>query len=84
MQYSLVVNDVEMIDDVKNIEAIRKEVGMVFQHFNLFPHLTILENLSLGPIWVKKKPKKEAEAVAMNSPSSPPWRRKLSSDPQPS
>ena len=62
---SLVVNGVEMIDDVKNIEAIRKEVGMVFQHFNLFPHLTILENLTLGPIWVQKKPKEEAEAVAM-------------------
>ena len=53
---SLVVNGVEMIEDVKNIEAIRKEVGMVFQHFNLFPHLTILENLTLGPIWVQKKP----------------------------
>ena len=62
---SLVVNDVEMIEDVKNIEAIRREVGMVFQHFNLFPHLTILENLTLGPIWVQKKPKAEAEAVAM-------------------
>ncbi len=62
---SLVVNGVEMIDDVKNIEAIRKEVGMVFQHFNLFPHLTILENLTLGPIWVQKKPKDEAEATAM-------------------
>ncbi|EAR61741.1 amino acid ABC transporter ATP-binding protein [Neptuniibacter caesariensis] len=62
---SLTVNGVEMIEDVKNIEAIRREVGMVFQHFNLFPHLTILENLTLGPIWVQKKPKKEAEATAM-------------------
>jgi len=62
---SLVVNDVEMIEDVKNIELIRREVGMVFQHFNLFPHLTILENLTLGPIWVQKKPKEEAEATAM-------------------
>ena len=62
---SLTVNGVEMIEDVKNIEAIRREVGMVFQHFNLFPHLTILENLTLGPIWVQKKPKAEAEAVAM-------------------
>lgn len=62
---SLVVNGVEMIEDVKNIEAIRREVGMVFQHFNLFPHLTILENLTLGPIWVQKKPKDEAEATAM-------------------
>ncbi len=64
-QGSLTVNGVEMIEDVKNIEAIRREVGMVFQHFNLFPHLTILENLTLGPIWVQKKPKQEAEARAM-------------------
>lgn len=63
---SLVVDGVEMIEDVKNIEMIRREVGMVFQHFNLFPHLTILENLTLGPIWVKKQPKADAEAVAMN------------------
>lgn len=62
---SLRVDGVEMIDDVKNIETIRKDVGMVFQHFNLFPHLTILENLTLGPIWVQKKPKAEAEAIAM-------------------
>ncbi|PWQ97406.1 amino acid ABC transporter ATP-binding protein [Leucothrix arctica] len=62
---SLIVDGVEMIDDIKNIEAIRREVGMVFQHFNLFPHLTILENLTLGPIWVQKKPKAEAEATAM-------------------
>ncbi len=62
---SLIVDGVEMIDDVKNIETIRKDVGMVFQHFNLFPHLTILENLTLGPIWVQKKPKAEAEATAM-------------------
>jgi len=59
------VDGVEMIADVKNIETIRREVGMVFQHFNLFPHLTILENLTLGPIWVQKKPKAEAEATAM-------------------
>ena len=62
---SLVVDGVEMIEDVKNIETIRKDVGMVFQHFNLFPHLTILENLTLGRIWVQKKPKAEAEAIAM-------------------
>ncbi|MFT7456632.1 MAG: general L-amino acid transport system ATP-binding protein [Marinobacter maritimus] len=62
---SLTVNGVEMVEDVKNIEAIRREVGMVFQHFNLFPHLTILDNLTLGPIWVQKKPKQEAEAIAM-------------------
>lgn len=64
-QGSLQVNGIEMIDDIKNIEAIRHDVGMVFQHFNLFPHLTILENLTLGPIWVQKKPKAEAEATAM-------------------
>lgn len=62
---SLIVNGIEMIEDVKNIENIRREVGMVFQHFNLFPHLTILENLTLGPIWVQKKPKEEAEEIAM-------------------
>jgi general L-amino acid transport system ATP-binding protein len=62
---SLVVGGVEMIEDVKNIEAIRREVGMVFQHFNLFPHLTILENLTLGPIWVQKKSKGDAEEIAM-------------------
>ncbi|MGB0732823.1 MAG: amino acid ABC transporter ATP-binding protein [Pontibacterium sp.] len=62
---SLVVDGIEMIEDIKNIDAIRKDVGMVFQHFNLFPHLTILENLTLGPIWVQKKPKEEAEKTAM-------------------
>lgn len=62
---SLVVDGVEMIEDVKNIEKIRRDVDMVFQHFNLFPHLTILENLTLGPIWVQKKPKAEAEEIAM-------------------
>jgi general L-amino acid transport system ATP-binding protein len=62
---SLIVNGVEMIDDVKKIETIRRDVGMVFQHFNLFPHLTILENLTIGPVWVQKKPKAEAEKTAM-------------------
>ncbi|MEL6582201.1 MAG: amino acid ABC transporter ATP-binding protein [Pseudomonadota bacterium] len=52
--------------DLKNIDKIRSEVGMVFQHFNLFPHLTILENCTLAPIWVRKTPKKEAEEVAMH------------------
>ncbi len=62
---SIVVDDVELVDDVKKIKAIREDVAMVFQHFNLFPHLTILDNLTLAPIWVKKKPKKEAIEIAM-------------------
>ncbi len=61
----IVVNGVELTNDLKNIEKIRTEVGMVFQHFNLFPHLSILDNLTLGPIWVRKTPKKEAEETAM-------------------
>jgi general L-amino acid transport system ATP-binding protein len=61
----IIVDGLELSNDIKNIEKIRAEVGMVFQHFNLFPHLTILENLSLGPIWVRKVPKKEAEETAM-------------------
>ena len=61
----IIVDGIELTKDVKNIEKIRMEVGMVFQHFNLFPHLTIVENLSLGPIWVRKTPKKEAEETAM-------------------
>ena len=65
-QGDIIVDGVTLSNDVKNIEAIRREVGMVFQSFNLFPHLTILENLTLAPIWVKKMPKKEAEEVAMN------------------
>jgi general L-amino acid transport system ATP-binding protein len=62
----IIVDGVELSEDVRKIEAIRKEVGMVFQHFNLFPHLTVLENCTLAPIWVKKMPKKEAEAIAMH------------------
>ena len=61
----IIVDGIELTNNIKNIEKIRAEVGMVFQHFNLFPHLTILENLTLGPIWVRKVPKREAEENAM-------------------
>ena len=62
----IVVDGIELTDDLKRIDEVRREVGMVFQHFNLFPHLTILENCTLAPIWVRKIPKKEAEATAMH------------------
>ena len=62
----IIVDGIELTNNVKNIEKVRAEVGMVFQHFNLFPHLTIVENLALGPIWVRKIPKKEAEEAAMH------------------
>jgi general L-amino acid transport system ATP-binding protein len=62
----IIVDGVELLDDLKRIDEVRREVGMVFQHFNLFPHLTILENCTLAPIWVKKMPKREAEEVAMH------------------
>ena len=61
----IVVDGVALSNNLKNIEQVRRNVGMVFQHFNLFPHLTVLENLTLGPIWVLKMPKSQAEAVAM-------------------
>jgi general L-amino acid transport system ATP-binding protein len=61
----IVVDGIELTNDVKNIELIRRDVGMVFQHFNLFPHLTVLQNLTLAPIWVRKMPKKDAEETAM-------------------
>ena len=61
----IVVDGVELTNDLKHIEQIRREVGMVFQHFNLFPHMTVLENLALAPIWVRKMPKAEAEERAM-------------------
>ncbi|NGM85751.1 amino acid ABC transporter ATP-binding protein [Parapusillimonas sp. SGNA-6] len=64
-QGNIIVDGVELTNDLKQIEAIRRDVGMVFQHFNLFPHLTVLENLTLGPVWVLKKSKAEAEATAM-------------------
>ena len=62
---SIVVDGTELTHDLKNIDAIRREVGMVFQQFNLFPHLTVLENCTLAPIWVRKSPRAEAERVAM-------------------
>ncbi|WP_459616803.1 amino acid ABC transporter ATP-binding protein [Bordetella sp. 2513F-2] len=64
-QGKIIVEGTELTNDLKQIEAIRRDVGMVFQHFNLFPHLTVLENLTLGPTWVLKKPRAEAEATAM-------------------
>jgi general L-amino acid transport system ATP-binding protein len=65
-QGRIIVDGIELTNDLKKIDEIRRDVGMVFQHFNLFPHLTILENLTLAPIWVRKMPKKEAEEVAMH------------------
>ena len=62
----IVVDGIELTNDLKKIDEVRREVGMVFQHFNLFPHLTILENCTLAPIWVRKMPKKEAEEIAMH------------------
>ena len=62
----IIVDGTELTSDLKNIDKIRSEVGMVFQHFNLFPHLTILENCTLAPMWVRKIPKKEAEETAMH------------------
>ena len=76
-QGRIIVAGIELTADLKNIEAIRREVGMVFQQFNLFPHLTVLENLTLAPIWVRKMPKREAEETARStsngcaSPSRP-------------
>ncbi|WP_423911123.1 amino acid ABC transporter ATP-binding protein [Candidatus Spongiihabitans sp.] len=64
-QGDIIVDGVELTNDLKNIETVRREVGMVFQHFNLFPHLTVLENCTLAPIWVRKTPKAEAVEIAM-------------------
>ena len=62
----IIVDGIELTSDIKNIDKIRSEVGMCFQHFNLFPHLTILENCTLAQIWVRKTPKKEADEIAMH------------------
>ncbi len=61
----IIVDDIELTDDLKRIDRVRREVGMLFQNFNLFPHLTILENCTLAPIWVRKMPEKEAREIAM-------------------
>ncbi|HEX5092905.1 MAG TPA: amino acid ABC transporter ATP-binding protein, partial [Burkholderiales bacterium] len=61
----VVVDGIELRGDPKAVEAVRREVGMVFQSFNLFPHLTVLENLTLAPVWVRRAPKQEAEALAL-------------------
>jgi general L-amino acid transport system ATP-binding protein len=62
---TIIIDGTELTNDLKNIEKIRSEVGMVFQQFNLFPHLSVLQNITLAPIWVRKKPKAEAEELAM-------------------
>jgi len=65
-QGQILVDGIELTDDVRQIEAVRREVGMVFQQFNLFPHLTVLENLTLAPVWVRKMAQSEAEGLAMH------------------
>ena len=65
-QGRIIVDGTELTNDLKQIEAIRREVGMVFQHFNLFPHLTVLQNCTLAPMWVRKLPKRKAEEIAMH------------------
>ncbi|WP_375737488.1 amino acid ABC transporter ATP-binding protein [Pseudomonas boanensis] len=65
-QGHIIVDGTELTNDLKHIEAIRSEVGMVFQHFNLFPHLTVLQNCTLAPMWVRKMPKRKAEEIAMH------------------
>src|SRR5215468_10572818 len=65
-QGRIVVDGVELTNDLKKIDEVRRDVGMVFQHFNLFPHLTVLENCTLAPVWVREMPRREAEDVAMH------------------
>src|SRR4051812_10366386 len=65
-QGRIVVDGIELTRDLKKIDEVRRDVGMVFQHFNLFPHLTVLENCTLAPIWVRKMPKREADAIGMH------------------
>ena len=65
-QGQIFVDGVELTNDLKKVDEVRRDVGMVFQHFNLFPHLTVMENCTLAPIWVRKMPKKDAEEVAMH------------------
>ncbi|MEK8079192.1 amino acid ABC transporter ATP-binding protein [Pseudomonas sp. XK-1] len=65
-QGRIVVDGTELTHDLKHIEIVRREVGMVFQHFNLFPHLTVLQNCTLAPMWVRKMPKRKAEEIAMH------------------
>jgi len=65
-QGQIIVDGMELANDLKKIDEVRRDVGMVFQHFNLFPHLTVLDNLTLAPIWVRKQPKREAEEIAMH------------------
>src|SRR6202166_1149979 len=65
-QGKIIVDGVELTSDLKKIDEVRRDVGMVFQHFNLFPHLTVLENCTLAPLWVRKIPKKDAEEIAMH------------------
>ena len=65
-QGRIVVDGTELTHDLKQIEAVRREVGMVFQHFNLFPHLTVRQNCTLAPMWVRKMPKRQAEEIAMH------------------
>ena len=65
-QGRIIVDGIELTNDLKKIHEVRRDVGMVFQHFNLFPHLTVLENCTLAPIWVRRMPKRDADALAMN------------------